>query len=625
MDSIICETTSSINNHYAPPLLGNGDLSIQLDCEGAQRQVAYCQMLPGIYRAGHRYFNPGYPLVHFGYLTQTLDGTEEPPVEWTQSLDVTHGIMRSKCRYASGVVIENEAFCPFGRPVLYIRKRVCSAGGKALPEIRLTYTLPSHRMNIVEASGNSLCYDIDGLENYRGRITLLSSTGNVSSEANCLMATASDTQNDFCLSFEETPSAISYDEALAAHIADWDAYWDEGSIDVPSASIMRLYYTAQYHLRVTSTNWGLPTGIFPSHWQGRYFGFDELFAFRALLGSGHFGLAKKIPDFRFRTLPFAIGRSSDSMNRANPNDKSAHYSWESLEDGNEGAPAGYWMDHIFHQAHIGISAAEYGLIAGDIDFLREKGWPVIRAVVAYYLQGWLYRDADNRLYIGKCTDLERLGTFQERGLMTTCAVIRLLRLGRQVSRLLNVSAQRINEWETIADELEKSIPTDGVKYLPCPNADQRCIAIYMATAMYGVLDPNNELTRNALDDADAHQSDFAHQYYSGGKVMSSWYAGLMAQVAVHNGDFAKAIRLLEDAAQATGAFGECFEVYEASLRPWFSTASGAVVSAINTLLRSSTQPGSTLPNIWKKFSCHIAGKDGGKTRISCENGAVNKE
>ena len=185
-----------------------------------------------------------------------------------------------------------------------------------------------------------------------------------------------------------------------------------------------MYRTAVYTLRIFSTRWSIPTGLHPALWEGRYFGYDELYCFDGLLSCGHLDLAGKIPSFRYDILDTAIARVSQTLDRkSNIPVIAAQYPWETLENGLEGAPPGYWLDHLFHQAHIGLAAAWYAKYSGDRGFLRDKAYPVIRACAEFFRAGHLYRDEHGRWIVGKCADMELLGTFRENAFATTCSAI----------------------------------------------------------------------------------------------------------------------------------------------------------------------------------------------------------
>lgn len=86
----------------------------------------------------------------------------------------------------------------------------------------------------------------------------------------------------------------------------------------------------------------------------------------------------------------------------------AKFLWETGEKADiELSLIGTWLDHVFHMPVIGLGAFEFYEYTKDKDFLK-KCYRMIRACAKYFTNYMVYRDGE-RFYIGKCTDLERLG------------------------------------------------------------------------------------------------------------------------------------------------------------------------------------------------------------------------
>lgn len=118
--------------------------------------------------------------------------------------------------------------------------------------------------------------------------------------------------------FEKTPTAIpqtDFDGLFATHAKFWAGYWAESFVRLPDAKLQRMYDVQQYHLRCNATRWGFPVGIFPFHWQGKYFGFDEMYIHDGLVSSGHFSVARRSPDWRYAVMHRALTRQSHYTKR----------------------------------------------------------------------------------------------------------------------------------------------------------------------------------------------------------------------------------------------------------------------------------------------------------------------
>ncbi len=611
---------------YCAPMIGNGDIAMQVGFEGAQTETAYCNMASGIVRAGFRHNSAPFELIRFGFLGQEIAGAGTPE-DWTQTLDSYHGIVTTDCLYPDGLHCETTAFCHLERCIVVLHKKFSRPA-----RVSMEFSHPAHRRVLMTPeSDRVLKYDIDGLENYLGWILLDTDIDNAqgSSSSTGIKLSADCTEATFVLAFGKADETVlhdwDYDELLRTHCAAWEKFHAESMLEIPSEKLLRMYRTAVYTLRIFSTKWSIPTGLHPALWEGRYFGYDELYCFDALLSCGHLNLAKKVPSFRYDVLNAAIARVSETLDKSNKVPVAAQYPWETLENGSEGAPPGYWCDHLFHHAHIGLAAAWYARYSGDREFLRSKAYPVIRACTELFRAGHLYKDEQGKWMVGKCADLELLGTFRENAFATTCSVVSLFREAAHAAQILGTDKELAEEWLHLADELFANLPNDGQKYLPYPNCRQRSITAFFALYPYNITRPGDPLLDATLRDTEEHAADFAVQYARGGSVMTTWYAGIIALSHIRCGRTADAVRVLEDTAQYAGCFAECFEVYEWQLKPWFATAAGAIVRAVNALMQEDGRLTAGIEKIWPDFQFRLQGLDGDKVAGICRGGICKLE
>ncbi len=612
----ICSKAQADDRYY-PPVLGNGDLSLAIDYEGCQRQITRQFMTPAIFRAGKRYFAPGYPLINFGYFMQDFGSSDL--IDWTQTLDTENAIMTCNCVFSDGLKASSRIFCHAERALIAF-----SVSLSETREYKFRHSIPyQRRLAMSPVSNHRIAYDADSMNHDRGNITLIPPEGAQSfAWQDGLSFSIKGRDFTFFLAFDEEESTFDYESLYASHQKNWHDFWNEGYVRLPSEAIERMYHTGLYHLKIFSTKWSIPMGLFPLHWEGRYFGYDEIYSFDALLSSGHLALAKKIPEFRHSLLGSELQRHKATCEKRGV---AMSFPVETLENGQEGTPPGFWCEHIFQTAHIGICAGWYAKYSGDKAFLREKGYPLMRSCAEYFRLGHIYRTEDHKTIIGKCTDLERLGAFVENGFVTTCSVICLFRLASEYAEQLGLDGQLAAEWKRLAEELKEGLPKDNEKYLPRIGYAQRSIAVYTGLYPYGVTSENDPLQKAAILDADAHWEDFALQYTTGGKVMSSWYKGMICLAYAHCGRLADAAELLESAAHSVGCFHECFEIYDWRYRPWFSTAAGALVRAINAMF---VQNGALVPGIlktWPDFEVKLQIENGRMLYARAVSGALQEQ
>jgi trehalose/maltose hydrolase-like predicted phosphorylase len=101
----------------------------------------------------------------------------------------------------------------------------------------------------------------------------------------------------------------------------------------------------------------------------------------ALLSSNHQNGAKHAVNFRAETLAYAVKRASNMS--LYPERMQARYPWHTDEDGRDVTSACYSADHVFHMANVAMGAWEFYLHSGDIEYLREKLYPVIKACAGF--------------------------------------------------------------------------------------------------------------------------------------------------------------------------------------------------------------------------------------------------
>lgn len=634
--------SSEAREDYAPPMAGNGEIALFIDGEGNTRPDI------GIRWAGRRKANSHTaPLSPFGFFRFSL-GCGCECGEWSETLDPLKGTITCETVYpvdGGKVEVKTVAFVHADRNIIVIRKELCGLPAEGLP-FAFVYELDTERLSSTPTIADrkiALSYTHDGRWFSRGRITLSADFDvdcDIDWAKHILSGRLTDGEYTFFITLTddrygtdpEADSAVlngmvaeGYTALLESHKAAWSAYHAEGSVILPDEKLQEIYNTAAYHLRITTTRWSIPVNLCDTHWHGRYFAFDEYYSLRGLLTSGHMQLAIRVPEFRFKGLEHAITRQSSK------NVREAYYPWETLEDGTEGAPYGYWMQHIFHMAHAARGAWEYYHYTGDPEFLREKAYPIITACAEFFRRHMVYRDnsgvTGGRTIIGSCTDLERLGSSIKNPFMTTCSVITTFNALTEAAAILGEENEMTAECAELAFELKRDLPHDGEKYVPYPGCDQRSIGVFCGTFPYYVLDPSDEKQRRAAEDYCAHEHVYGNMYAMGSGV-SSWYALWKSLSYSRWQEPELAAAALGQAAATAGCFSEMYEINEPGhrIRPWFSTSSGIMLNCINELLVQSEHgrlliaPG--VPESWRSFEFTLPVIGGSKLHCKVSDGRL---
>lgn len=582
---ITATNVSAENKRYVPVPVGNGDLSLLIDYHGSMEQHEYsCNMVPQIWRAGVRSDSVGFPLVSMGYLLIKPQSQSET-VSWSQTLDTNCAMTESMVTYADGSMTEAQTFCSLAANIIVMRRKFT---GNA--PFQLEYHLGTQRMRLKGNLQEGLDCHIDGLQQYHEKIYLFADRPvEYAAIEGGYRFIANGGEVTFFLAYGEADAArarrLGFDGLFAEHKVMWAEFYRESTPPEVSPKIAEVYSTAIYHLKISTTKWSIPVGLYATHWHGRYFGFDESFAVGGLMSAGHLQTALRVPEFRRNQLDAAQFRASTYFGKC---DGSARYVWEAVEEpGLEGAPPGLWNDHIFHMAMIAQTAWEFYSFSHDLEYLRETGYPVIRGCAEFYRIQCVYRDG-NKTFIGKCCDLERLGAARENAFMTTCGVIASFQAAANAAEILDLDHDMIIEWRHLAGELHRNLPNDGIKYVPYPGCNEKSIAIASGIYPFPVLSLEDPLLIGAINDF-CENAHAAGNMYPVGNAVCAWYAAWLAIVFARLGDKKRAWELLEMTAEATGCFSEIFEIYETGNHPWFTTAEGCFVRAVNELSRTNAR------------------------------------
>lgn len=595
---------------YNPPMLGNGDVVLYVDKEGTLNYERLNFEHPSgcVFRAGRRLMwkhdvRPPAKLLSFGMFSFARD---TDVVEWEQELIETDGMVRSKCCYGDGGVVYSTSFLHPTYNIYALQKHFVNAPG----EITFKYSLTgydAHTTAAIEAleiqpmpNGARVRFRMHGQDMYTGEVAVwLDRECAVKIDGNTVLLTTDVTAEDtICFYytveddlFEDNPYEANTQKILLPFArlleetkAQWNAYFREGYVETGNDEIDTTYRVALYHLKCFTTRWSIPVGINDCSWDGKFFAFDEYYNFLGLLGANRLSLAKRVPEFRRRVcLDKAIERAS----KYTDNVEQARFFWETSEYGEELSIPGFWYDHVFHMAVVAVGAFEYYEHSMDKDFLREC-YRLIRACAQFYTQTMLYTDKDGGMFVGKCSDLERLGASVENAFMTSCGVIKTLECLVKAADILDEDKTYRDYCADCAMKLRQSLPHDNEKYLPYPACAQRSIGVFAGKFPFDVLDKEDPYLLPAWEDFLQNETAFGNMYKVGKRV-SSWYACWKAEAYARIGDAKEAYTALKQSLLSVGAFGEMYEINEkdAVFRPWFSTAAGIYLSALNEMVLQS--------------------------------------
>jgi len=171
---------NAVSNRYVGPLLGNGEISFNLDENGVMHDYAALpgRPAPRIYWAGRRLPTAKRPMVPFGYFTARPSWEWMESTHWTQSLDPRAGLVSTTHERGAGRET-TETLLLLDRKLVAVRKRVENLRGAASLDFR--YRLcPADALGLPEGvtlcggdrdeSGAWVDFELDGVVRHCGRI-----------------------------------------------------------------------------------------------------------------------------------------------------------------------------------------------------------------------------------------------------------------------------------------------------------------------------------------------------------------------------------------------------------------------------------------------------------------------
>ena len=174
------------------------------------------------------------------------------------------------------------------------------------------------------------------------------------------------------------------DRLLSKHIQEWDKLWDsditiEGD-PVAQQDVHNMMYHLYSFVREGSALSISPMGLSGLGYNGHIFWDADTWMFPALLML-HPEMARSFVDYRFDRLEAAKKNAFEHGFRG------AMYPWESSDSGFEETPvwalSGTFEHHI--SGCVALAAWDYYLVTKDKEWLKEKGFPIIRATAEFWL------------------------------------------------------------------------------------------------------------------------------------------------------------------------------------------------------------------------------------------------
>ncbi|MFH7002135.1 glycosyl hydrolase family 95 catalytic domain-containing protein [Flavobacterium bizetiae] len=245
---------------------------------------------------------------------------------------------------------------------------------------------------------------------------------------------------------------------LNRHSQEWDILWQsdiqiEGDPQAQQDIRSMLYHLYSFTRKSTSLS-PSPMGLSGLGYNGHVFWDTEIWMFPPLLLL-HPEIAKSMIEYRFQRLDAARKKA------ALYGYDGAMYPWESADSGSEETPVnaltGVFEHHI--TGDVAIAAWQYYLVTGDKEWLKEKGWPILKATAEFWASRVEKNDKDE-YEIKNVVAADEWAENVDNNAYTNGTAIRNLQYASKCAAVLGVKAPK--DWNLIAAKIPISKMSNGV-------------------------------------------------------------------------------------------------------------------------------------------------------------------
>ncbi len=392
---------------------------------------------------------------------------------------------------------------------------------------------------------------------------------------------------------------------IAMHNKAWDELWTSDIIIEGDPKSQQEVRSMLYHLysfvREGATNSPSPMGLSGLGYNGHVFWDTELWMFPAILQMRP-ELAKGMIEYRFQRLEAA------KRNAFGKGYKGAMYPWESAETGVEETPvwalSGPFEHHI--TACVGFAAWKYYAVTQDKEWLREKGWPILKNTADFWASR-VERNGPGKYDINNVVAADEWAENVDNNAFTNAAAKANLGYATEAAQLLGITANP--DWQKVAANIPILKMADGTtnehatyKGEGIKQADVNLLAYPLKL----ITDPAQ--IKKDLDYYSTRVPD------EGTPAMTQ---AIFALLYARIGETAKAFHFFKDAYVPN--FNPPFNVIaetKGGTNPYFATGAGGVIQAVlngfgglDITPSGIIQLKSTLPKEWKSLTLKGIGPD----------------
>lgn len=245
---------------------------------------------------------------------------------------------------------------------------------------------------------------------------------------------------------------------LSRHLAAWEDLWESDIVVEGDEEAQRDIRFALYHLysfvREGTAYSPSPMGLSGLGYNGHVFWDTELWMYPPLLMLRP-EIARSLLEYRYERLEVA------KQNARSHGYDGAMYPWESDGIGQEATPVwaltGPFEHHI--TGCIGWAFWKYYQVTGDKTWLRDRGWPVLKEVAAFWASRAEKGD-DGKYHIINVVAADEWAENVDDNAFTNAVAIQALRYATAAAAILGENADP--RWQTVADNMIILTFADGV-------------------------------------------------------------------------------------------------------------------------------------------------------------------
>jgi trehalose/maltose hydrolase-like predicted phosphorylase len=239
------------------------------------------------------------------------------------------------------------------------------------------------------------------------------------------------------------------DRLISFHNKAWDKLWESDIVvegdDQSQQDIHSMLYHLYSFVREGTDMSPSPMGLSGLGYNGHVFWDTELWMYPSILVL-HPEMAKSLVEYRYQRLTAA------KRNAFNHGYKGAMFPWESAASGVEETPvwalSGPFEHHI--TACVGIAAWNYYCVTQDKEWLKEKGWPVMKEIADFWASR-VERNGPGKYDIKNVVAADEWAENVDNNAWTNAAAKAVLQNATAAAKLLGVTADP--DWMNVANNI----------------------------------------------------------------------------------------------------------------------------------------------------------------------------